>query len=157
MRVSVLIPTYNRKHVLEQTLPTLFHQDFPADQFELVIVVDGSTDGTVEMLRSLKPRCALQIVEQENQGPAAARNAGLMVAGGDLVLCLDDDICCERDLIKEHALAHEQQRLLLVHGPIFVREKVRRLWLHILLVWHTNNFIADLGVERICRYRKVLT
>ncbi len=78
-----MIPTYNRREILARTLPTVFRQDFPADQCEIVIVVDGSTDGTAEMLRSLEPPCALRILEQPNRWRAAARNAGWRAARGE--------------------------------------------------------------------------
>src|SRR5262245_32795364 len=70
LKLSVIIPTYNRRNVLARTLPTIFTQDFPVDEYEVVIVVDGSTDGTSELLHSLKPSCALRIYEQPNRGQA---------------------------------------------------------------------------------------
>lgn len=106
--------------MLAETLPTVLTQDFPRDQFEVIVVVDGSTDGTVEMLRSLKPRCTFRVLEQPNRGPATARNIGLAVARGSLVLSLDDDIRCERNLVEQHVAAHEHQKFVLIHGPIFV-------------------------------------
>ena len=120
MIISVVIPTYNRKGVLARTLPTVLEQNFPSEEFEVVVVVDGSSDGTVEMLGTLKPRCGFQVVEQTNRGPAAARNAGVATARGRLVLFLDDDIRSGRDLIAHHVSANENTSLLLVHGPILV-------------------------------------
>lgn len=120
MIVSIIIPTYNRRDVIARTLPTVFEQEFPADDFEVIAVVDGSADGTADMLRAYTPSCGFRIIEQTNKGPAAARNVGIAAALGHLILFLDDDIRCERTLLAHHVLAHDGSTPLVVHGPIFV-------------------------------------
>ena len=62
MKVSVIIGTYNRRDLLARTLPTVLTQDFPAHEYEVVVVVDGSTDGTIEFLRDLRPPCVRRSV-----------------------------------------------------------------------------------------------
>lgn len=126
MKISIIIPTYNRRKVLTQTLPTVFGQEFPPDDFEVIVVVDGSSDGTVETLRSYAPRCAFRVLEQVNRGPAVARNNGLAVACGELVLFLDDDIRCDKNLIKQHVLSHENTERLVIHGPILIARESKR-------------------------------
>ena len=120
IRISVVIPTFNRRQVLERTLPMLQAQDFPFKDYELIYVVDGSADGTAEMLRALPPQGSLQVIEQPNQGPSAARNKGIQVARGDLVLFLDDDILCPPSLLRRHSTAHTGQDSLVVHGPVYI-------------------------------------
>lgn len=120
IKLSVVTATFNRRHALECTVPTLLAQDFPAEDYELIFVVDGSTDGTAEMLRGLKPRCALRALEQPNRGPSAARNNGIKAARGDLVLFLDDDLLCPPNLLRQHFAAHPSLDPLVVHGPIYV-------------------------------------
>ena len=71
MRISVVIPTYNRRQALTRCLDTLFEQDFLPIERELIVVVDGSRDGTGEMLRPLCNRGELFVVEQENKGQTA--------------------------------------------------------------------------------------
>jgi peptidoglycan/xylan/chitin deacetylase (PgdA/CDA1 family)/glycosyltransferase involved in cell wall biosynthesis len=118
MKISVIIPTFNRRAVLEHSLTTIVNQDFPADQYEVVIVVDGSTDGTIDMLRKVRWPCALRVFEQPNRGQSAAQNAGLRAAHGELVLFLDDDDLCPRSLVYEHVSAHSGIEPLIVFGPI---------------------------------------
>jgi peptidoglycan/xylan/chitin deacetylase (PgdA/CDA1 family) len=121
MKISVIIPTFNRRDLLARTLPTVLAQDFPAEDYEAVVIVDGSTDGTVEFLRGLHAEARLRILEQGRRGPAAARNAGLEAAQGEWVLFLDDDILCGPELLKQHLAAHAGGGdALIVHGPIFV-------------------------------------
>ena len=120
MIISVVIPTYNRRDLLKSVLQSVFAQDFPASEREVVIVVDGSTDGTAESLRSLKAPCRFTVLEQANRGPAAARNAGVRAAAGDLVLFLDDDIRCTPDLLGLHVAAHARHGSSVVFGAVLI-------------------------------------
>jgi len=84
-RVTVLVAAYNGERFLQETLESVFAQDF--ESFEVVFVDDGSEDRTGEIAQSFPVR----YVRQANQGLPAARNAGLALARGDLVAFLDDD------------------------------------------------------------------
>jgi glycosyltransferase involved in cell wall biosynthesis len=68
MNVSVVVPTYNRLELVTRTLEKLFAQTFPPLQYEIIVVVDGSTDGTAQAIRTLTPACRLRVIEQENGG-----------------------------------------------------------------------------------------
>src|ERR1700687_2504675 len=103
---SIVMATYQRRNVLALTLPTVLGQDFPVDQFEVVVVVDGSIDGTIEMLAQLKATYPLHVVAQPNRGPAAARQAALRVARGKFVLFTDDDIRFTPQVVKYHLAEH---------------------------------------------------
>ena len=123
IKLSVIIPTFNRRDVLERTAPELLAQDFPPEDLELIYVVNGSTDGSAEMLRGLKPKSALRILEQPNRGPSAARNNGLKEARGGLVLFLDDDLLCPPNLLTQHFCAHSSLAPVVVHGPVYIAEE----------------------------------
>ena len=84
-RVTVIVAAYNGERFLSETLESVFAQDF--DSFEVVFVDDGSQDRTGEIAQSFPVR----YVRQENRGLPVARNAGLALAGGELVAFLDDD------------------------------------------------------------------
>ncbi len=120
MQTSVIIATYNRCTLLGRTLPALLTQQFPVDEYEVIVVVDGSTDGTSEFLRGLGSHRNLRILEQENRGQAAAINAGLNAACGEIVLFLDDDIECGPTLVAEHSRAVRDGNACLVFGPVLV-------------------------------------
>ena len=121
LKLSIVVPTHNRRDALvSQTLPAIFDQDFPADEYEVIVIVDGSTDGTAEALRKLQPPCSLRIIEQTNRGPSAARNVGIYAARGDLILFLDDDIICGQHLLKQHVAAHADPEPAVVYGSISV-------------------------------------
>jgi glycosyltransferase involved in cell wall biosynthesis len=109
--VSVIIPTYNRKDLLRETLNSLAQQTYPSDRFEVIIVDDGSTDGTVAIAAEAFP-FILRYVWQSNQGDAAARNLGAQRSQADILVFLDDDILVEpgylTHLIQAHDMGHNK-------------------------------------------------
>src|SRR5436190_9767150 len=125
MRISVVIATYNRRRILSRTLPTVLTQTVAPEDYEVIVVVDGSTDGTAEFLRDQRDHPCLRVVEQPNLGQAAAINAGLIAAGGDIILFLDDDILCPPDLLGKHLHAHRDAEVSLVYGPVLLAPESR--------------------------------
>ncbi|HEY3999667.1 MAG TPA: glycosyltransferase family A protein, partial [Candidatus Xenobia bacterium] len=116
--ISVVICTYNRAELLGGALKTLDNQYYPNTHYEIVVVDDGSTDDTVEVIKSLDLRTDLCYVHQENRGRAAARNVGVAHAKSDLILFVDDDILAPPTLIEEHIRWHTRYRKGIVRGPI---------------------------------------
>ena len=116
--ISIVIPTFNRRASLERVLNALRRQTLPLDRFEVVVVSDGSSDGTVEFLQGpqASPALNLRPLIQANQGVATARNNGYRAAQADLVLFLDDDVIPAPQLVAEH-LAF-QPRDAIVLGPM---------------------------------------
>jgi glycosyltransferase involved in cell wall biosynthesis/peptidoglycan/xylan/chitin deacetylase (PgdA/CDA1 family) len=104
-RLSVVIPTFQRRPSVLATVQALAGQE-GAPPFEVVVVVDGSTDGTAEALRALRVPFPLRVVAQENRGAARARNAGWRAAAGEVVLFLDDDMEAAPDVLARHDRAH---------------------------------------------------
>src|SRR5262249_51175789 len=84
---SVIIPTYNRRKLLQETLDSVWAQSFT--DFEVIVVDDGSTDGTEDVLKPQQDR--LKLIVNEHLGPGAARNAGARVAKGQYLAFLDSD------------------------------------------------------------------
>ncbi len=115
--VSVILPTYNRLDRLQRVLKALENQVFPRDQFEVIVVSDGSTDGTREYMHALKSPLSITFVEQANQGVAVARNTGLSRASGDLVVFIDDDVIPSPQLIAEHIKCHAEDNVIVL-GPM---------------------------------------
>src|SRR6188472_237804 len=91
-RVSVVIPTHDRRGPVMRLLRALRRLDPVPGGFEVVIVADGCADGTVEAVRKLDTAFPCAVLEQSASGPAAARNLGAAHATGDILLFLDDDV-----------------------------------------------------------------
>jgi len=127
--LSVVIPTYNRRERLHNVLEHLDaqHTSTPAGHefsFEVIAVSDGSTDGTAAMLDKYVARFELRVLDQNNGGPAAARNAGIEAARADIVVFLDDDVFPEPKWLAAHMHAHLGQDDLVVVGPMLTPQHV---------------------------------
>jgi GT2 family glycosyltransferase len=117
--VSVVVPTYNRQAGVLRLLEALAGQTYPADRFEVVVVDDGSSDGTVAALQGRETSFRLTVLQQAvNGGPAVARNAGVARARGPLIVFLDDDVAPRPDLLEVHVRAHGESDEAVVIGPM---------------------------------------
>ena len=87
MKISVIIPTYNRKHTLQRAIDSVLAQTFKP--FEIIIVDDGSKDGTKEWLLQNYP--SVQYIHQPNNGVSSARNKGIQISQGSWIALLDSD------------------------------------------------------------------
>ena len=119
MDISVVVPTFNRRDIVCRSVAILLRQDFPSTDYEIIVVVDGSTDGTAAALTSLNPP-HFRVIEQENRGLAGARNTGYRASHADLVLFLDDDMLCDPGLIAAHVEAHKERDPIVAFGAIFL-------------------------------------
>lgn len=120
--ISVIIPTYNRKHFLSRALNSVFRQTHKCH--EIIVVDDGSTDGTREYIVELNASAKKQIryFSQPNSGPAAARNFGVSHAKCDYIAFLDsDDHWHKRKL--------EKQFGLMLNNPAYLISHTKEKWL----------------------------
>lgn len=113
--VSVIIPTYNRQAFLRETLAALAAQVWSGEPFEVIVVDDGSTDGTAAIGDEPFP-FPLRYIYQTNQGDAAARNTGARQSEADLLVFLDDDVLPAPDYLRHLAAAHGQATNRIVVG-----------------------------------------
>lgn len=120
---SVVVPTFNRLERLRRVIAALERQAYPSDSYEVIVISDGSTDGTDAYLETLRSTMQLQWLTQANRGPAAARNAGVQKAVGDFIVFIDDDVVPEPQLLEEHARSHQEAgRDVVVLGPLLTPE-----------------------------------
>ena len=103
--VSVICPTYNRAWTLEKAIDSVLSQDYP--NTELIVINDGSTDDTSDLLASCGERVI--VIDQENKGVSAARNAGIRSSRGELIALIDSDdqwdkrkISCQVQFFVDH-------------------------------------------------------
>jgi glycosyltransferase involved in cell wall biosynthesis len=116
--LSVIVPSHNRRELLRSCLESFERQTAPAETFEVVVVLDGSTDGTAEMLSSLAPSFSMIVLTQPRAGASAARNAGAIDATGRVLLFIDDDMIASSTLVAAHLLAHRTQEGIAGVGAI---------------------------------------
>jgi GT2 family glycosyltransferase len=109
IRISVIVPTHNRKNLLLQLLESMFRQSLPSEEFEIIVVSDGATDGTSQSVRKLyEEHPHLRLIEQVQSGPGAARNAGARAAQGPYLAFTDDDCLAGENWLEELLQAFQE-------------------------------------------------
>jgi glycosyltransferase involved in cell wall biosynthesis len=120
-QLGLVIPTHNRCAALLESLSHLEKQTFK--DFEVVIVDDGSTDGTPEEMESYQARTPLSIryVHQNNSGPAKARNRGISMLTAPVCLLLGDDVFASPTLVEQHKQLHQENPDINIAGLGLIR------------------------------------
>ena len=118
MYLSVLVDTYNHERFIDQALASVLDQDFPSHQFEVIVVDDGSTDRTPEIVRRFEPR--LRLLRKSNGGQASAFNAGIPECRGEVIVFLDGDDWWMPDKLRRIAEAFAADPSLGMVGHAFI-------------------------------------
>lgn len=110
MKFSIVIPTHKRPEILQRCLQALELQDFPREEFEVVVINDGGDEKTREIIENFlkNSRFPLRDFTQPHQGQGVARNLGVKEAHGDIVIFIGDDIFVTQDFLKEHHKRHSE-------------------------------------------------
>lgn len=99
-RLSIIIPVYNSKKYIQECLDSVLQQGLSLEDFEVIVINDGSTDGSLELLRKYeKEYCNVIVLNQDNKGLSHSRNVGLTMASGKYTLFLDSDDFLEPDCL----------------------------------------------------------
>ena len=136
MTVSIIIPTYNGSNKICNILHSLEKQTVKPD--EIIVVVDGSTDNTMEVLtKTVFNLPQLKIIEQSNKGRAAVRNRGASEAGSEILIFLDDDMIAYPNLVEEHINFHTHHAASVCVGILIPNDTITetdygryRVWLN---------------------------
>ncbi|MDR7537848.1 MAG: glycosyltransferase [Armatimonadota bacterium] len=141
--LTVIVPTYNGGWVLRRAIDALRAQDAPPHLFEVLVVDDGSTDGSVDHLDGGTGAATIRLVRQANRGRAAARNLGAREARGRVLLFLDADIWPTPGLVSAHLAHHSGRRNIGVQGRW--KDHPESL---VSMFMQARNVIPDLTVRR---------
>lgn len=118
IRYSVVIPAFNAAETLSETLIALRGQSVSSSQYEVIVIDDGSTDETA----ALAQRFGVNCVSQPNRGPAAARNHGVRVATGEIILFTDADCVPDQDWVRQMTQPFCNERTVGVKGAYRTRQ-----------------------------------
>lgn len=147
MKISVIIPAYNRAKLLPTTLHSLLMQQHVAD--EILVVDDGSTDSTADLAATFGP--PVRVIRQSNQGPAVARNRGLAEAQGEWVHFFDSDDLALPSLHSEQLLILEQKGADVAYAPWV------KCYISDRAIVPTNHVLQQNGLPNIDLVRALLT
>lgn len=112
MKISVIVPAYNAERTIEKCVTALLNQTYSRENYEVIVVDDGSTDKTAAIAESL----GAKVIRQKNAGPAAARNRGVEEAKGDIILFTDSDCIPSKDWIAQMTAPFEDSEIGAVKG-----------------------------------------
>jgi glycosyltransferase involved in cell wall biosynthesis/2-polyprenyl-3-methyl-5-hydroxy-6-metoxy-1,4-benzoquinol methylase len=116
--LSVLVDTYNHQGFIEKALGSVLDQDYPTDGFEIIVVDDGSTDNTPEIVRRFEPR--VRLIRKKNGGQASAFNTGIPECRGDTIVFLDGDDWWAQGKLQRVAEMFSTDRELGMLGHAFI-------------------------------------
>ncbi len=117
MDISIIIPTYNRKTQLKNCLSSIFSQDYPKQNFEVIVVDNNSNDGTDSFIKKLQIKYDnLIYLKQPHRGPAAVRNLGVSNAKCEIIGFTDDDCVLDKDWIKQMVEMHKKNPFVAAVG-----------------------------------------
>lgn len=118
-RASIVIPTFNKRYRLELMLESLKYQTAKLCDYEVIIVDDGSQDGTCELVRGYKQQYRIEYIYQDNAGRSHARNTGIRAAESEMIIFCDDDVILDREFVSAHIESHSADSNSIVHGIIY--------------------------------------
>lgn len=124
---SVVVATYNRREPLARLLATLAEQSVGRDQFEVVVVDDGSREDATPIAAPFAGALDVSVLRQDNSGVAVARDRGTRRARGRVVIFLDDDMLVGRDFVAQHLEAHGDARDRVVMGELLPDERLAEM------------------------------
>ncbi|MEN6623950.1 MAG: glycosyltransferase [Smithella sp.] len=112
MRASIVVPTFNRKDVLERTIESLLNQSLAKTEYEIIVVDDCSMDETpVYMGKIAESEASITYIRhKKNEGRVVTRNDGIIAARGEIVIFLDDDNVPDKNFIQAHLDCYEQNK-----------------------------------------------
>jgi glycosyltransferase involved in cell wall biosynthesis len=143
--LSVVIPTYNRAEPLLACLRSLAAQTQPTSDFEVLVVVDGASDGTRAALANLEVPYRLTVLWQENQGQHIARNRGADAARGRYLVFIDDDVRVDAAFIAEHLRVQRSEGGLVGIGRLTISIESRADWFTSRFAEAFRDHYAELG------------
>jgi len=118
-KVSVIIPTCNRSSLLKSCIYSLLEQTFPGDSYEIIVIDDGSTDDTGEIIQAMvKQHDRLSYFKKERGGPPSALNLGIEKARGEIIAFIDDDAIARKDWIEKAVYLLEDKKASALEGKI---------------------------------------
>ena len=156
LSTSILIPAYNEDKTIKRTIQSVINLDYPKDRLEIIIVNDGSTDNTAEIVKKIiNEKCGsyIKLINQKNGGKGVALNNAIKKAKGEFFVCLDADSFIKEDALKKMLPEFENPDvaivlpLMKVKNPQTIVEKIQ--WYEYLINFFYKKLMAKLDCVHV--------
>jgi len=147
MKVSIVVPTYNRKESLVNTIKSLKSIDYPKNDYE-IIIIDSSTDGTRDLIKNIK---GIRYFFQKKKSAATARNAGIKKARAEYIFFTDDDCIVPKEWIKTFLKEYKNDNIAGVGGPMIIYPDLKNNYYSSFLELN-NNFPKKIIEDKMENY-----
>ncbi len=131
-KISIIVPSYNEAKTLGQTVDSLLKLDYPKEHLDIILVNDGSTDGTAAIADAYTSNAHVRVLHKENGGKHTALNAGIAIATGEYVACLDADSFASTGALREIISHFDDLQIgavtasMSIHRPRAILERVQQ-------------------------------
>ncbi|MEM3369296.1 MAG: glycosyltransferase [Candidatus Micrarchaeia archaeon] len=119
--VSFIIPAYNEEETIVETINSVLKSDYPKNKLEIIVVNDGSSDGTADVVRSIKDK-RVKLINKKNSGKADSLNRGIKEAKGEIIVTLDADSYIEKNSLRK-MISYFKDDVAAVTSAVKVRER----------------------------------
>ena len=158
MKVSVVVPAYNEEDYIEKCINSLKRQEYPKEDYEIIVIDNNSTDHTISIIKTL----GIKFTKERIKGPAAAKNAGIKMTKGDIVAFIDGDCIAKEDWLAKIMAAFKSPNIGCVAGEIIGSENQNLSELekflikkgHLSQVQHVNHSFMPFAATANAAYRK---
>ena len=138
--VSIMIPAYNEEKNIKQCLKSIFNSNYPEEKIEIIVVDDGSTDNTKNIVKGFKK---VKLLEQKHAGKVEALNKGTLSCKNDYILCLDADTEIDKNFITEILKPFTDKKVGAITGACYVKNKNTLSTIFQNIEYHYNNLIRS--------------
>lgn len=141
--ISVVVAAYNSKDLLKDSLQSLINQDFDKKNYEIIVVDDGSKDGTSDFLQNfIKDKTNIRYISQRNKGVAGARNTGIRLSRGKIVAFTDQDCLADKNWLKEIEKSFQDKKIIGVSGKVTTEKRKINPFAHYVVDETAGSFIS---------------
>jgi len=156
--ISIIVPVFNGGNPFHSCVSSLLELDYPDEKLQIILINDGSTDDTAQWLLEQKLPSNLKIITHDkNMGRAAARNSGIKIAHGDIIIFLDADMVAKPDFIKQHVLAILKSGVVAVSGLVIADPDERKTALQYYLFEYRKRGAKQFGEKKPIPFNYLIT
>ncbi len=139
-KVTIAVPAYNEEKNITPTLESVIRLDYPKEKMDIIVINDGSTDQTKQVIEDFISKCdhEIRLINKKNEGKGAALNAALKLGKGEFFICLDADSFASRNAIKK-ILPHFTSKDIAVVLPIIKVSRPKNIWQKMQWLEYTVN------------------